>query len=65
MTNKFKVGDQVNCSLYGEGIVIKISKKNTVFPVRVQFEDQDDNDYVEYTTEGSSILNSPVTLTKI
>lgn len=47
MVNKFKVGDQVICSLYGEGTVIKVSKKDKVFPVRVQFEDGDDGDYVE------------------
>lgn len=64
MKNKtnFSIKDKVTCSLYGNGIVVKITKG--LFPICVHFEDQDEGDYVEYTNDGRSILNSPITLTK-
>jgi hypothetical protein len=61
MTNQFNKGDKVICSYYGQGTVIKVLNKG-IFSIHVNFENQDEDDYVEYTTDGRSVLKSPPTL---
>jgi hypothetical protein len=61
---KFNIGDEVICTDYGNGIVVGINT-NSLFPINVHFEDQDKDDYVEYTSDGRSVLKSPITLSKI
>ncbi len=60
---KFKKEDNVTCSNYGNGYVVRISN-NKIFPLQVNFEDQDEDDYVEYTLDGRSLVNGEITLKK-
>lgn len=58
--NEFKVGDKVDCLLYGKGEVTKVEKDCT-FPVIVDFKDLAS---VMYTEDGRYSVKSKVTLTK-
>ena len=58
--NEFKVGDKVECLLYGKGEVTKVEKDCT-FPVIVDFKDLAS---VMYTEDGRYSVKSKVTLTK-
>ncbi len=55
---KFKKGDSVICDDYGIGCVVEVSKGH--YPIHVEF--QSDNSIVAYTSDGSSVKNTPVTL---
>jgi hypothetical protein len=63
MIIQFNVDDEVTCTDYGNGTVVGIST-HSIFPVNVHFEDQDENDYVQYTVDGRTVLGTPITLTK-
>lgn len=59
--NEFKVGDKVECLLYGKGEVVRISGGLSLFPVRVDFLG---NINIGYTLSGKYSTDSRVTLTK-
>lgn len=59
--NEFKVGDKVECLVYGKGEVVDIRKSYPEYPVGVKFESgRTDN----YTKDGRLRAGYNVTLTK-
>lgn len=59
--NEFKVGDKVECLLYGKGEVVQISDHYSLYPVRVDFLG---NTNIGYTRSGKYSTDSRVALTK-
>ena len=59
----FKVGDKVTCPIFGKGVVVNIQPRHDqdVFPVKVEFEEDEEKIEYDYTFDGrSSIYGKPI-----